>query len=366
MLSPNALRILDTLDIYQIIKSQGFEFENVVYKDAENNTMDSYNMGSGSAFGYKALRIYRQTLLQELRNAATGRGISIVYGRKFAKVITETEESVTFEFEDGSQENATFLIGTDGIYSQVRKYLHPEVKPIYSGIMAITAAVSRSKLRFPSQENGEEYPLPVSIHGAHGAWVMAPQNPDGSEILVGRQNRHAELDKEGWKNLKNDKASLLSMLTADQTSCPDLVQSAMQNIIVDKLSIWPFYVVPRLSTWYSSKKRVIIVGDAAHAIPPTSGQGACQAFEDVYSFAFLFSKLPKDSKLGDFFETWLKYRHERIEQILDLTKKLNNRRLPTKQLEKLSTEEWSFDGSEEGQRWLFDPKIEEHVDALLR
>lgn len=366
MLSPNALRILDTLGIYQSIKSHGYEFENVVYKDAEDTTMDSYNMGSEKAFGYKALRIYRQTLLQELRNAATERGIKIVYGRRFSKVVEESDVSVTFEFEDGSQETATLLIGTDGIYSQVRKYLHPEVKPIYSGIMAITAAVSRSKLRLPSQDKGEEYPLPVSIHGAHGAWVMAPQNPEGSEILVGRQNRHTELDKEGWKNLKNDKTSLLEMLTADQKSCPDIVQSAMENIMVDKLSIWPFYVVPHLDTWFSPKKRVIILGDAAHAIPPTAGQGACQAFEDVYSFAYLFSKLPEDKKLEDVLEPWLKYRHERIAKILDLTKKLNNRRLPTEQLAKLSTEEWSFDGSEEGQRWLFDPKIEKHVDSLIR
>jgi 2-polyprenyl-6-methoxyphenol hydroxylase-like FAD-dependent oxidoreductase len=44
-------------------------------------------------------------------------------------------------------------------------------------------------------------------------------------------------------------------------------------------------VITKLASWTSSKGRVVILGDAAHAIPPTAGQGVNQTFEDVCTFA---------------------------------------------------------------------------------
>lgn len=52
------------------------------------------------------------------------------------------------------------VIGADEIYSKVRRYAHPDIKPIYSGLLAITSAVETSKLRFPEPD----YPPVSSIH----------------------------------------------------------------------------------------------------------------------------------------------------------------------------------------------------------
>lgn len=40
-----------------------------------------------------------------------------------------------------------------------------------------------------------------------------------------------------------------------------------------------------LPTWVSPKKRMIIIGDAAHPVLPTSGQGGGQAIEDAATLA---------------------------------------------------------------------------------
>lgn len=360
MLCPNALKVLSSLGVYSRIKDHGYLFERFDYKDEHNNTTDEYYLGSESLFGFKALRVYREVLLRELRDAVKERGIEVQYGRKFERVISEDEEGVVFEFADGGREEAGMLIGADGIHSKVRQYTHPTVKPVYSGLLAITSAVDVSKLRFPEPD----YHITSSIHGKHGAFVFAPQNPEGTEILVGTQRKFPEQDKAGWDRLRSSRDELQSMFQANKSDWPDLVQSAMENMMLDRLSIWPYYVVPQLDTWSSAKQRVIIVGDAAHAIPPTAGQGASQAFEDVFSLALLLSKIGGQVKLDAALEFWQQYRMERVKKVLALTMKLNQKRLPAEERAKLGDEEVVFkdvNGGPEQQRWLFEPKIEEHV-----
>ncbi|KAH7413462.1 kynurenine 3-monooxygenase [Cadophora sp. MPI-SDFR-AT-0126] len=360
MLGPNALSVLSSLGIYDRIKSHGFLFSKLIYKDDRYNSIDEYYLGDEKLFGFNALRVYREVLLRELRNAVKERGIDVQYNRKFTKVISEDENGVVFEFADGSREEASILIGADGIHSKVRQYTHPDIKPIYSGLLAITSAVETSKLRFPEPN----YPPVSSIHGKHGAFAFATQNPQGTEMLVGTQRKFPEQDKKGWDALRSNSEELQSMFRANKSDWPDLVQSAMENMMLDRLSIWPYYVVPHLDTWSSPKKRVVILGDAAHAIPPTAGQGASQAFEDVFSLALLLSKIGGDVKWDAALEFWQKYRVERVKKVLALTMKLNQKRLPAEEKAKLGDEEVVFKdiaGGPEQQRWLFEPKIEEHM-----
>ncbi|CZR53609.1 related to salicylate hydroxylase [Phialocephala subalpina] len=358
MLCPNALSVLEPLGIYERIKNQGYEFEKLEYKDENNNITDEYYLGGEKLFGYKALRVYRDILLRVIRALVTENGINIQYDRKFSKIVKEDENGVVFKFENGSTESATLLIGADGIHSKVRQYIHPGVHPIYSGIMAITSAVHISNLRFP-QPN---YCLTSSIHAKPGAFVFAPQNPSGTELLIGTQRKHPEQDQEGWRQLREDREGLKSMFQANMNEWPDLVQSAMENMIPDRLSIWPYYVVPKVDTWTSPAKSVVILGDAAHAIPPTAGQGASQAFEDVYALSLLLSKLSNKVKLDDALDFWQQYRMARVAEVLALTNALNVKRLPAEEKAKVSNEIiFNDNGDGSQQMWLFKPKIEEKI-----
>jgi 2-polyprenyl-6-methoxyphenol hydroxylase-like FAD-dependent oxidoreductase len=345
--SPNSIQILDKLGVYDRIKDHGFEFEDIVFKDSFNITTDVYCMGK-EHFGYKALRVYRRIVLRELRAVAADRGINVFYGRKFSKVVDESSEGVTFEFEDGTRESASLLVGADGIHSPVRQYFHPDVSPIYSGNMCITSAVKRSQLRLPAAD----FPLPSSISSTLGVVVLAPQDPAGEEILVLTQKQHPEQDKEKWDTVRNDKLKLHSILQTSKDTWPDVVQSALEHLDIQKLSVWPFYLVPGLATWKSEKGGVIIIGDAAHAIPPPAGQGASQALEDAFSFSYLISNLPDTSNRNEALVRWEKYRMARMERVTELTRKLSNRRLPAEALGKLSLEDVFVEGAREGQEWL--------------
>ena len=52
--------------------------------------------------------------------------------------------------------------------------------------------------------------------------------------------------------------------------------------------VWEVYELPQIDRWYRGK--VVLIGDAAHAMPPSAGQGLSQAIEDCSILAKVLSK----------------------------------------------------------------------------
>ncbi|KAH7392333.1 kynurenine 3-monooxygenase [Phaeosphaeria sp. MPI-PUGE-AT-0046c] len=368
MLSPNALRILDTLSLYDRLSAQGYNFETVDYKNHDQVTTDVYYLGQKKLYGYKALRIYRQTLLTELRAEAKTLQIPITYDVKFSHVVSENEHGVSFAFTNGTTKSADILVGADGIHSTVRKYVHPDIVPKYSGMVAITCALQRNKLHYPPGTSQETYPMPVAIYDKPGAFVMAPQNVDGSEVLAGTQRAWPEQDRAGWDALLADRGGLLQLFKQGYAEWPEIVRSALDNVDLGTLSIWPYYVVPKLENWSSVAARVVILGDAAHAIPPTAGQGASQGFEDAFTLAELLTLIGAKPSLGEGLKTWKDYRQQRVDKVVALTLQLNNARLPQAEREALEAADkniWqSGDSGELG--WLYNADIKEDVLSVIK
>jgi 2-polyprenyl-6-methoxyphenol hydroxylase-like FAD-dependent oxidoreductase len=367
MLSPNALRILDALGLYNRLRTQGYNFETVTYKNHEQITTDIYYLGQEKLYGYKALRIYRQTLLTELRAEVKNLQIPITYGVKFSHVVSEDEGGVFFAFTNGTTASADVLVGADGIHSTVRKYIDPEVVPKYSGMVAITCALQQSKLEYPSNICGKDYPMPVTILSKNGAFVMAPQDVEGSELLAGTQRAWPEQDRAGWDALLADREGLLKLFRQGYADWNPMVKSALDSVDMSTLAIWPYFVVPKLESWFSAKKRVIILGDAAHAIPPTAGQGASQGLEDAFTLAKLLSQVTMKFPITGALTLWKAMRQQRVDKVIELTLQLNNARLPQTEREKLlAAGELVWQSGDQGELgWLYNADIEEDVLALV-
>ena len=331
MVSPNALRVLDSLDVYERIRTKGYNFESLTFKNDTDpaKTTHIYFFGHEEKYGYKALRVYRKLLIAELRKAVEERGIEIKYGWKFAGIVSETDKDVTFEFANGTRETTEYLFGTDGIHSRVRKYLYPTIEPKYAGSIGLTYAFPKSKLRFPP--DFPDYPLPATINNANGAFVMALQNYDGSEIFAGRQFKYPAQDRSGWDILLKEQDELIQMMQADIKDWSDFAQSGIEQIdsprARETMSIWPYHIVPHVDKWYSEKARVIILGDAAHAVPPTTGQGANQAFEDSLTLSVVLSSLSDKVDLKKGLKVWEQYRQGRVDGILKLNAKIDSMRI---------------------------------------
>lgn len=83
-----------------------------------------------------------------------------------------------------------------------------------------------------------------------------------------------------------DRDDIYRQLRARHSSWKDTV---IQEIIADASidSIYPTWTTPELPTW--ERDGVVLVGDAAHALQPSSGQGASQALEDAEMLSILLS-----------------------------------------------------------------------------
>jgi 2-polyprenyl-6-methoxyphenol hydroxylase-like FAD-dependent oxidoreductase len=365
MLSPNSLRVLDSLDIYKLLRTKGYNFETLTFKtDQDFTTTGTYYFGQEEKYGYKALRIYRRELIIELQKAVEERGVKICYGMKYDHVVEENEGGVTFAFADGSTSTADLLVGVDGIHSRVRKYLYPEIEPKYAGSIGVTYAFPRSHLRLPAS-NGD-FPFPVSISGKNGAFVMAPQNVDGQEMFVGRQFAYPMQDRSGWNALLKTRTELITMHQKDMDQWSDLVRSGQEQASTSEartFNVWPYHIVPHMDSWASASGRVVILGDAAHAIPPTAGQGANQAAEDGLSFAILLKSLSQTLNIVKGLKMWQEYRQRRIAKVMELNDQVNITRMTEEERKALGKagEGTGIEGEGFQLGWLYSNVIEDDM-----
>lgn len=358
MLSPNALKVLDALHLYGNLKTQGFNFSHLHYRDVAGDLLETYEFGNKDEYGYEALRIYRHVLIDTLLAELERKDIPIRFGAKFTHITEEKLNAVSFAFADGTTGTADILVGADGIHSRVRKYLYPDLEPKFIGMAGTTAAVPTAQLKLP-----EGYHLPVTITSPQGAFVIAPQQLDGSEVLIGKQRRVAEQDRAAWEKTLADKDDAVRFLQQDQEQFSEIVRNAVSHINPDKINVWPFFVVPKLDRWASEKRRVVILGDAAHAIPPSAGQGINQAFEDVYILALLLGRSSEIVSLQDALGFWQSYRQGRVDRVFELNKQIDLRRMPANDSVSGEGSEVKKEGFE--LQWLYVPDFKLVVDDWI-
>jgi 2-polyprenyl-6-methoxyphenol hydroxylase-like FAD-dependent oxidoreductase len=363
MLTPNAMRILEEIGLLARIRKQGCSFDTIFFKDSAGQTTDQFLMGGIPHYGYHAMRIHRHTVITELKNLAAERGISVHFERQISRILEENRDGVTFQFVDGSSDHASVLIGADGIHSHIRGYVCPGYSPVYLGQIALSAVTQQGSSK---QLEDSRRSLPAVFHGRNGALLMLPQSFDGSEVIVGTQLRYPKRDRAGWTRLANDGEELFNLWKQGIGEWQGLVPSVLENVRHDAISIWPSYALPSIPRWVSSGKPVILVGDAAHAIAPTAGQGACQALEDALTLSVLFSGLSSPAAMGHGLEFWEKVRRERVEKVKALTLQLGNNKLPQEEREKLPSGEYWNSGEQPDLFWLYGVHVGDEFSRAIR
>lgn len=295
-------------------------------------------------------------------------GVHIQYNKKFSRILEENEYGVSFQFEDNEIAHTALLVGADGMWSKVRTQLFPDSKAIYAKACGVNFIVDKEELRLPRGMDT----LIGNITTSHGAFFAMPQSNDGRMISCSRQVAFAERTKEGWKKLAENKDLLISNLTEGIQDMPDVVKSALEQIKKDSITIWPYHIVPRIETWFSSGKRVVLLGDAAHTIPPPGAQGANQAFEDGYTLALVLSKVNASSNLELSLSKWYYARLQRVDKVMQMSViMLNKRRSMIPALEKQLFSKKAAERleaacvlNEEFYRWLYLPtELEQDVQG---
>lgn len=115
---------------------------------------------------------------------------------------------------------------------------------------------------------------------------------------------------------------------AGNSTFADLISSTLDG--TSRVLILPEYKVSRLPQYSSRSGRVILLGDAAHAMPPSSGQGVSCAIEDAkalalllrYHLSFQFSKEFNETlNLATLGEQYTRIRKPRVDRIMTVAER---------------------------------------------
>jgi 2-polyprenyl-6-methoxyphenol hydroxylase-like FAD-dependent oxidoreductase len=122
-----------------------------------------------------------------------------------------------------------------------------------------------------------------------------------------------------------------------------------------------FFKVPELSSWSSDSGRIIVMGDAAHAMPPTGGQGAAMAFEDALTLADALSVIQTQEMAPEgTIKNWQSTRQARVKKILAFTSKGGDMRKHSPSTAQQIVKEWLMRGyffwvgEDAGLSWIYD------------
>ena len=109
-------------------------------------------------------------------------------------------------------------------------------------------------------------------------------------VAVCYHDNKRSIENSAWHMTDSAKLSALSI--ARQTGMPREIVEQIE--LCDRhfeIGVHYHNIMP---TWKSYKSRVVLVGDACHAMPPFMGQGANQAIQDAYVLAERVSRGGKE------------------------------------------------------------------------
>lgn len=253
--------------------------------------------------------VWRAELYRALYGEAAHRGIRTEHGKRLVGAV-DTGDGVTAHFADGTQASADILIGADGIRSTARALIDPAApQPRYAGLLGFGARTDNTGLA-PTHGTmylvfGKRAFFGYSVDDdSSGGWFT---NLPRRRPMTPAQAR--AVGAEEWLRVlgeafADDRSPALDMLR--RTDPADLVVTgALEDI-------------PSVPTW--SRGRMVLIGDAAHATSPSSGQGASLAIESAVQLARCLRDLPPKEA----FATYEGLRRARVERIIAMAARTNS------------------------------------------
>jgi 2-polyprenyl-6-methoxyphenol hydroxylase-like FAD-dependent oxidoreductase len=271
--APNGMRLLEKLELRSKIENMGCMVDNFEIKDDKGGDIGMFCMKSKD--GYSSVRIMRRKLQEVLLDECEERGIEVHFGKALEHV-AQDEKSITARFADGSSANGDFIIGADGIHSKTRDFVTDEpVKAKHTGSSIVYGILPTDSLS--------------SIDFSNLPSTMGVSAPAGFFSSMFTDNEHSQLY---WVTIK---AKPSAQLDTNKTRAQELARfkdtfAPIPEVIsaTNEFFAWDIHELPRLSSW--SKGKIVLVGDAAHALPPNQGQGVSQAIEDIFVLANVIAK----------------------------------------------------------------------------
>lgn len=234
--------------------------------------------------------------------------------------VEEDGGKIALTFDNGTTVRTDVLISADGIHSVTRKYLlgaeHPAASPInndqWSFVMRKVPAAEVKALNPGLLDR-------VPIFCGDGGYLNSIPIRFGEEMTVAAysQDLTATVTTDGSTDAATTRARFDKTLDNFKTwrkDCQDLAELIRR----DPQAGWP--IADHDPAPYYAKRRICIMGDAAHATFPFNGQGAAQAIEDAAVLNALFKEITKLEEVDAALQAYDEVRRPRSQKVAALSR----------------------------------------------
>lgn len=266
---PNASFVLEELGLLQDIAAIGGRPLAMRRQDAAGNALGGLDIGLlERTMGYPTYTVLRRHLQEVLLDHAARLGIPVEFGHRAMSIELDAHGRAVAHFENGASIRPDLLIGADGRMGSVaRKFVAGDNTPVYQGFVN-WIGVAQGPHALVDDTAIQDF------WGAGERFGCVPIRPD----LVYWAAAQVRLLNEATPaaDMRKEVEDLF-------TGWPEPVAHLIRSTPATAIRLIAVHDLEPLHTW--SRANVLLVGDAAHAPLPTSGQGACQALEDAWHLA---------------------------------------------------------------------------------
>ncbi|MBA8991141.1 2-polyprenyl-6-methoxyphenol hydroxylase-like FAD-dependent oxidoreductase [Curtobacterium pusillum] len=277
-IKPYGVQELEDIDLREEFDSISVDAEESLFFNHFGQEIYAELCGTHMGYLYPQRFVHRGYLQMMLYRAVIDRlgSDSVVLGARTVSYDSDdTGATLHLQHRDGStsEVHADVVIAADGIKSTVRRQMHPEsADPKYSGITMWRGTTVMEPFKTggtilhigdPRIASMIVYPIADDFEGTGQTlvnWVVEATRDESVEDW----NQHGTVDE------------ILPLF--EHTKLPFLdVQEMLRN--AHEVLLFPLIDHDPLDSWVDG--RVVLLGDAAHAMYPRGGNGVCQAFVDA-------------------------------------------------------------------------------------
>jgi 2-polyprenyl-6-methoxyphenol hydroxylase-like FAD-dependent oxidoreductase len=285
----NALRALDRIGLADAVLAAGLRWDTVTTRDAEGHVLHEQTLPRA------AVGIMRTDLGDLLERHAVGAGAAIDFATT-VEHLDDRGDDVTVTLSTDEEDRCNVLVAADGAYSAMRTRLFGEAHtPVYSG-----QGVWRYTI-----------PRPPGLAG-FTLW----RAPDGA-VVGGLPLSRGDCylfyleHTPGHVRMPADRLGELLRERLAPFAAPEIREAVAEMEPSRHISFRPIDHVLLPAPWH--RGRVVLLGDAAHALTPQLTSGGGMAIEDAVVLAELLGDGDVDAALA----TYSTRRSERVRGIYE-------------------------------------------------
>jgi salicylate hydroxylase len=220
-----------------------------------------------TAFGAPYYGVHRVALLQALVEQLAGERVNL--GRRCVAV-DERDSLAELRFADGTTAAADVVVVADGVHSMIRPHVAGDLRGRFSGTVGYRGLVAVEDM--PSLPD----PTPLQFWAGPGRHVLHYAIDGGRTVNFLAVVRVPRWEHTAWMQ----QCDVGDAVDAFRGWHPAVTEMVGATNVGER---WALHDLAPLARWHT--ERVVLMGDAAHAMVPHQGQGANQTIEDAVVLA---------------------------------------------------------------------------------